>query len=267
MMRFEQAHMDAPIRTLVMESPVSIDKGRLQAVFTPDKIKPGSPASAALINLGEQHAREYALASMNDALDKRAGLDIINSPAEQSPIISEIGGMNFDSAITQDQADRLRAATGADALFRFGISDYGLTPKSWRDGYITFEITSTLAIAGAIAYTGSAAARAAAGAYLVQEGVEESAESYAGFWALDVVSRPVRIEARLVRLNPVATVWEASDTGLSDVRLSRLTRKVDSIEQNNQLDQSTAYAVNDLVSSLSAAMGKNDLPGSDRLVR
>ena len=250
-----------------MESPVTIDKERLQAVFTPDKIKPGSPDSAERINLGEQHSREYALASMNDALDKQPRLDIINPPAEQSPIISEIGRMNFDSPITQDQADRLRAVTGADALFRFGISDYGLTPKSWRDGYITFEITSTLAIAGAIAYTGSSAARAAAGAYLVQEGVEESAESYAGFWALDVVSRPVRIEAQLVRLNPVTTVWKASDTGLSDVRLSRLTRKVDSIERNNQLDQSTDYAVNDLVSSFSAAMRKFDLSGSDRLVR
>jgi hypothetical protein len=258
MLRFEQANVGAPIRTVVMESPVSIDKGRLQAVFMPDKMKPDSPDSAALIYQGEQRAREYALASMNGALDRLAGLDIIIPPAKQSPIISEIGRMNFDSAITQDQADRLSAATGANALFRFGISDYGLTPKSWRDGYITFEITSTLAIAGAIAYTGSAAARAAAGAYLVQEGVEESAESYAGFWALDVVSRPVRIEARLVRLNPVATVWEASDTGLSDVRLSRLTRKVDSIEQNKQLDQSTDYAVKDLVSSLSAAMRKID---------
>lgn len=258
MLRFEQAHMHAPIRTLVMESPVPIDNGRLQAVFTTDNIKPGSPASSALIGRGEQHAREYALASMNGALEKQSRLDIINPAAAQNPIISEIGGMNFDRAITQDQADRLRAATGADALFRFGISDYGLTPKSWRNGYITFEITSTMAIAGAIAYTGSAAARAAAGAYLVQEGIEESAESYAGFWALDVVSRPVRIEAQLVQLNPVTTIWEASDTGLSDMRLSRLTRKIDSSERNRQLDQSTDYAINDLVSSLSAAMRKID---------
>ena len=267
MLRFEQAHMNGPIRTLVMESPVSIDKGRLQAVFTPDKIKPGSPESQTLISQGEQHAREYALASMNDALLKQPMLDIINPSSGQSTITSDIGEMNFDSPITQEQADRLRTATGADALFRFGISDYGLTPKSWRDGYITFEITSTLAIAGAIAYTGSAAARAAAGAYLVQEGIEESAESYAGFWALDVVSRPVRIEAQLVRLNPVTTVWEDSDTGLADVKLSRLTRKVGSAEQNNQLDQSTDFAVNGLVSRLSAAMKKIDMPGSGHPIR
>jgi hypothetical protein len=88
-----------------------------------------------------------------------------------------------------------------------------LTPKSRRKGYIAFEVTSTLAIARAIAYSGSAAAKAttaAAGTYLAQETAEETAESYAGFWALDVESRPVRIEAALVRPEPVATVWEIS---------------------------------------------------------
>jgi len=252
---FEQSHLNVPIRMLVMESPASIEPGRLQPVFAPD-IKPGLPASAGLIAQGEKHAQEYALASMLEALDKQARLDVINPPAEESRTIDKIAGKKFASAITQDEADWLRATTGADALLRFGITDCGLTPKSWRDGYIAFEVTSTLAIAGAIAYSGSAAAKAAGSAYLVQEGVEESAESYAGFWALDVVSRPVRIKAELVRLNPVATVWETSDTGLSDVSLSRLTRKVASIERNNQLDQSTNHAVRDVVSDLSAAMEK-----------
>jgi len=254
-MRFEQSHMNVPVKILVMESPVSIEQGRLQAVLAPD-IKPRLPASVGLIVQGEKHAQEYALASMEEALGKQAKLDVINPPAEESQTINNIRGKKFESAMTQDEADWLRATTGADALLRFGITDYGLTPKSWRDGYITFEVTSTLAIAGAIAYSGSAAAKAAGSAYLAQEGVEESAESYAGFWALDVVSRPVRIEAELVRLNPVATVWETSDTGLSDVSLSRLTRKVALTERNNQLDQSTNYAVKDVVSDLSAAMEK-----------
>lgn len=250
---FEQSNMNAPIKMLVMESPVSIEPGRLRAVLAPD-VKPGSPVPEGLIAHGERHAREYALTSMQDALDKQAGLDVIKPPAGENPSIDKIEGNKFESAITQDEADRLRATTGADAILRFGITDYGMTPKSWRDGYITFEVTSTLAIAGAIAYAGTAAAKAAGSAYLVQEGVEESAESYAGFWALDVVSRPVRIKAELVRLNPVATVWEASDTGLSDVSLSRLTRKVAAIERGNQLDQSTNYAVGDVVSNLSSAM-------------
>jgi hypothetical protein len=252
---FEQSHLDVPIRTLVMESPVSIEPGRLQAVLAPD-IKPGLPAPAGLIANGEQHAQEYALVSMQDALGNQAGLDVIKPPAGTNQAIDKIAGQKFTSAITQDEADQIRATTGADALLKFGITDYGLTPKSWRNGYITFEVTSTLAIAGAIAYAGTAAAKAAGSAYLVQEGVEESAESYAGFWALDVVSRPVRIEAELVRLNPVATVWKASDTGLSDTSLSRLTRKVASVERNNQLDQSTNHAVRDVIANLASAMKK-----------
>ncbi len=197
---------------------------------------------------------------MEDALGKQVELDVIAPTAEESQAVKIIRGKKFESAITQDEANWLRATTGADALLRFGITDYGLTPKSWRKGYITFEVTSTIALGAAIAYSGSAAAKAAAGAYLAQEAAEETAEAYAGFWALDVVSRPVRIEAALVRLNPVATVWETSDTGLSDISLSRLTQKVTPIERSNQLDQSTKKAVNDVASALSHAIEGIRLP-------
>lgn len=252
-MRLEQSHMNVPIKVLVIESPISIDQHRLQAVLAPN-VKPGLPASAGLIAQAEKHAQKYALASMESTLAKQAGLEIISSPAGERRAIDKIRGKKFESAITQDEADRLRASTSADAILRFGITDYGLTPKAWRKGYIAFEVASTLGIAGAIAYSGSAAAKAAAGVYLTQETVEETAEAYAGFWALDVVCRPVRIEAELVRLNPVTTVWETSDTGLSDVALSRITRKVASSERDGQLDQATKYAVTDLVSDLSAVM-------------
>lgn len=245
--------MSMPIKTLVMESPMLIEPERLKAVFVPD-IKQESAASAVLVTEGEKHAEEYALASMKDALGKQTELDVIDPPEVASPTYDKIRDGKFSNPITQDEAYWLRATTGADAILRFGVTDYGLTPKSWRNGYITFEVTSTLAVAGVIAYAGTAAAKAAAGAYLVQEGVEETAESYAGFWGLDVVSRPVRIEAELVSLNPVETIWKYSDTGLSDVSLSRLTRKVDSKERNSQLDQSTHYAVSDVVSELSVAL-------------
>jgi len=142
-------------------------------------------------------------------------------------------------------------------MLRFCVTDYGSTPRAWRDAYIAFEVTSTLAIAGAIAYSGSAVAGAAAGAYLAQETVEETAEAYAGFWGLNVVSRPVRMTAELVRLEPVATIWEDSRTGLSDVELSRLTRRVGPRELDRQLDRSTADAAGGLVSELSAALASS----------
>jgi hypothetical protein len=136
---------------------------------------------------------------MESALTRQSGLIVVTPPTNEKQLINEIQGHDFETAISQDEADRIQTATGADALLRFGITDYGLTPKSWRKGYATFEVTSTLAIAGVIAYSGSTVAKAAAGAYLTQEAVEETAEAYAGFWGLDVVCRPVRIEAELIR--------------------------------------------------------------------
>jgi len=250
--QLEQSHSGAPIRMLVMESPMVIAQDRLHAALAPD-IKAGSPAADELITKGEQHAQQYALAAMESDLDKQTGLEVISSAAESSVPLDDIRKQNFASTITQDEADRLRTATGADALLRFGITDYGLTPKAWRKGYITFEVASTLAVAGIIAYTGSTAAHAAAGAYLAQETVEETAEGYAGFRALDVVYRPVRIEAELVSLNPVATIWKSGDTGLSDARWSRLTGKVAAAERNKQLDQATDDAVKDVIADLSSA--------------
>ena len=83
------------------------------------------------------------------------------------------------------------------------------------------------------------------------------------FWALDVVCRPVRIEAELIALDPETVLWQYSDTGLSDVSLSRLTRKVGADERNGQLDQATDYAVNDIVANLSAAL-ENMKPGENQ---
>lgn len=250
----EQSHMNAPVRVLVLESPMSVGPGRLGAVFAPDT-KPGSQAVAGPIVRGEAHAREFALVTMDSALGKLSKVELVKSPAQASKPFRDAERKNFESPVTQHEADELAVATGADALLRFRITDYGLTPRSWRKGYITFEVASTLAIAGLVAYSGTTAAKAAAGAYLAQETIEETAEAYAGFGALNVVWRPVRVEAELERLNPAATVWKGSETGLSEAKLSRLVRKVPSAERDSQLDQATSHAVDDLVSDLSVAMG------------
>jgi hypothetical protein len=247
--RMNEAQLGLPIKMLVMESPISIDPGRLQAVLAPN-LKSNTSESGKPITRGIDHAEEYAMASMKTALGNQPGLKIIPLPAQANQTIKRIRASSFDSTITQNEADWLQKTTGADALFRFDITDYGLTPRAWRKGYITFEVTSTLAIAAVIAYSGSTAAKAAAGTYLAQEAAEETAEAYAGFWALDVISRPVRIEAKLVQLNPLETVWQTSATGLSDTSLSRLTRKVPAKEEKRQLDQSTDDAASKVNSAL-----------------
>lgn len=251
--RLAEAHLAAPIKVLVMQSPMTVDPARLQKVLAPD-VKEELSASQEPIAQGVKQAQSGALSAMESALAKRSRLIVVTPPTEEEPFLKAIQSHGYDTALSQDEADRIRTTTGADALLRFRITDYGLTPRSWRRGYITFEVTTTLALAAVIAYSGSTVAKGAAGAYLVQEAVEETAEGYAGFWALDVVCRPVRIEAELIRLHPVTTVWNTHDTGLSDVKLSRLTRKVGSAERDGQLDQATDYAVRDVASALSRAV-------------
>ena len=252
-MQLPQADMNAPVKLLVMQSPMMIDRGRLQKVFAPD-IKTELSVSDEPIAQGVQHAQQYALTAMDSALAKNPRLVVVAPPRAEAPFIDTIRGRPFETTLSQDEADRIRLTTGADALLRFKITDYGLTPVAWRNGYIAFEVTTTLAIAAIIAYSGSTLAKGAAGAYLVQEAIEETAEGYAGFWALNKVSRPVRVEAELIWLKPVTTVWKTSNTGLADIKMSRLTGKVGTLERYALLDQSTYYATNDVVSSLTKAL-------------
>ncbi len=246
----EQVPINVPFKVLVMESPNSIDPDRLHKALVPD-LKPELPETIELLHQGEMHAQEYARSSMQSAIANYSGIEVITiSGAGENQYLKSIYAKNFESNITRDDADWLRETTGADALLKFRITDYGLTPRSWRKGYITFEVVATLAITAAIAYSGVTAAKTAAGIYLIEETAEETAETYAGFWALDVTCRPVRIEAKLIRLNPLTTVQETSDTGLSDAVLSRLFRKVPQAERDRQLDQATDKAVKVVVSDL-----------------
>lgn len=247
------AHMHLPVKVVVVEAPMTIDAGRLQSVMAPaskKKLSTKDEPIAQAIKRSEQHA----LVAMNSVLAKQPEFVVIKPTTAAKQYLDEVQNDNSHSAIPQKTATRIQADTGADAILRFRITDYGLTPPSWRTGYITFEVASTLAIATVIAYSGYAAAKAAAGAYLTQEAVEETAEGYAGFWSLDVVYRPVQIEAELIRLQPINIVWKSRDTGLSDTSLTRLTRQVDARELYKQLDQSTNYAVKDIVLDLSQAL-------------
>ena len=243
MKRLAASHREKPIKVLLTEIPMGIDRDRLQSVFSAGKKVSVAPEI--------DHAQSYALQAMTGMLSGQHHFDFVSAPRSEN---ASIAALLKRHALSPDEAYAIRAATGADALLRFRITDYGLTPTSWRDGYIAFEIGSTLAIAGIIAYSGSAAAHAAAGGYLAQEAVEETSEAYAGFRGLDIVCRPVRIEAELVRLDPLGTIWETSETGLSDIRLSRLTKKATLEERKLQLDQSTNHAVRDISADLAKTL-------------
>jgi hypothetical protein len=250
-------HTNATVKLLVLQSPPALDSGRLQKVLAPDSEAELSLADEPLAR-GVKHAQDYAAAAMRSTLSKQPGIVVVSPPEDQKQFIASVRGRDWAAGLSQQEAERLRTTTGADALLRFMTTDYGLTPRSWRKGYITFEVTTTLGLAAIIAYSGSTVAQAAAGTYLIQEAAEETAEAYAGFWALDVVCRPVRIDAELIGLEPVTEAWRHSDTGLSDVRLSRLTGEVTPAERSSQLDQATDDAITDIVSALSGALKDNE---------
>lgn len=256
---FAHSHLQPPIKLLVYEAPTTLKPARLQQVFAPENKKILTLSDKTLAQ-AVAHSRQYALVEMTSTLRKRPELHLVSPPPAAQSLIDAVDHADLKTPLSQQTANQLHNDTGADAILRFGITDYGMTPQTWRSGYITFEVVSTLAIAAVIANIGTAAAKGTAGAYLAQETVEETAESYAGFWGLDVVCRPVRIEAQLIQLDPVAIVWQDSDTGLSDVSLSRLTRKVSNNERDQQVDQSTRYAARDLVGALSAALDRLSHP-------
>jgi hypothetical protein len=252
-MQQSQVAVEKQIKVLLLQTPMKIDPSRLQKVMAPN-IKSPLSISDETIAQGMKHAQEYVSEEMKAALTKQPKIVVLTPTADEQRYLDKIRSKPLDTSLSQMEADSIRTMTGADVLMRYQITDYGLTPQSWRNGYITFEVTTTLALAAVIAYSGSTVAKAAAGAYLVQEGIEETAEAYAGFWALDVACRPVRIQAQLVRLEPVTKLWNASDTGFSNVKLLRLIRKVGSSERDKQLNQATDSAITDIVADLSDSL-------------
>lgn len=141
----------------------------------------------------------------------------------------------------------LRAAHPADAYLRIQVTDYGQTPKSWKSAYVTFEVVSTLAIGGLL-YVHSST-RPVAALYLVQEGVEEYSEGYAGWWLLNRLSRPVRVDADLIDGRTGAVLWRADATGMARWRWAHLWH-MDDTARDDLLNISLDRAVTGLVTDV-----------------
>ena len=235
-----------PQNAVLVQAPMLVDNATLHNLFAPD-LAENSPESRDAVGNAVDKAQARALAYMRSAIESQTGIRIINSEGV-TRAVDELRINDTQNIITKEVAEQLRAVSGADAILRFRITDYGVTPKSWRNRVIVFEVISTLAIA-AIAYA-KPATRPIAGAYLVTEAIEETAEAYAGFWALDERYRPVRIEAELIMLDTGIQAWKSGATGFSDMGLTRLVRKVSVTERDAQLDSAIHEAVNDIVADL-----------------
>ncbi len=250
-----QKAMGQPLKVILVETPMAVDDPKLRDLLSLDLDK-GAPEVHNIVAQAVGSAQKMASADLQRAL-KDQGIPIVNSQAV-TQAIETLRVDNHDTVVSRSMAEQLQAVSGADALLRYRITDYGFTPEAWRDAVIVFEITSTLGIA-AIAYA-MPSTRSVAGIYLVTEGMEESAEAYTGFWALDEVYRPVRIEAELIGLNTGTAVWTGNATGLADTNLSRLVRTVTPTEREMQLDR----ALQDAAKGLAAKLPKTFRPQEEK---
>ena len=244
-----------PREVILVPAPMLVDDASLHALFTPNAPRE-SPESRQAIRNAIDAADTHALAEMRKVLQTQLGVTFDDSSAV-SRLVDELRIKDASVVVTHEIAAKLRATSKADAVLRFRITDYGVTPKAWQTAYIVFEVTTTLGIA-AIAYA-YPATRAVAGVYLVEEGVEETAEGYAGYWALNEVSRPVRIEAELISLDTGTQAWKGSATGFSDVGLSRLFRKVGPEERDAQLNSSIDEAIASSVADMRKTLAVHDV--------
>lgn len=247
-----------PQKAVLVQTPMLRDDPVLNKLFAPDLPK-DSPESRQAIKDAVDNAEVHAFAEIQKVFETQTEIKIDNSEIV-SRVINELQINNADTVVTREIAEQLHTASDADVLLRFRITDYGVTPRSWRNAVIIFEVTSTLGIA-AIAYA-YPATRPIAGIYLVEEGIEETLEAYAGFWALDEVSRPVRIEAELITLDTGTQAWKSSATGLSDVGLTRLVRKVSAAERAAQLNSAIQEAAEKIVADLQKVLPQRTKAGS-----
>ena len=205
----------------------------------------GDRALRRVLHDGEKHVAPETLAAdrirINAAYAKTlaanlrcsAALEIITGA--DFPAASEMG-----SALDNATLAKLQELHPADAYLRVRVTDYGETPRRWEGAYVTFEVVTTLGIAAAL--YAHKVTRAVAGAYLLEESIEEFSEGYAGFWALNRLSRPVRIETDMLDGRTGQVVGRETHVGLASWRWRNLWHMNDGI-RDQLLDASMRRAL------------------------
>ena len=167
-------------------------------------------------------------------------------------------GMTIGRPLASAALLELQSLQPADTYLRIRVTDYGETPRRWEAAYIGFEVVSTVAIAGALYL--HTVTRPVAAAYLGEETVEEVSEGYAGFWALNRLSRPVRIEADMIDGRSGDVLWHEAQTGLSRWRWRNL-RHMDDASRDALLDASMRKALKALSHDLRRPADASASPG------
>src|SRR5207245_7901656 len=115
-----------PQKAVLVQTPILRDDRVFSILFAPDLPK-DSPESRQAINNAIDHAEVRAFAEIQKAFETQTEIKVDNSEIV-SRVINELQINNADTVITREIAEQLHAASDADVLLRFRITDYGMTP-------------------------------------------------------------------------------------------------------------------------------------------
>lgn len=228
-------------RLQVLELPPSVTDASLRRLFhagTKEKIP------AETLAADRQHVAQLVDGALQQALTHATDTPLTSATVTS---LDDAQDLAIGQPVSSADLAALQATHPADAYLLVQVTDYGQTPQSWKGAYVGFEVVTTLAI-GAWLYVHTAT-RVLVAPYLAQESIEEFSEGYAGFWLLNRLSRPVRIEADLVDGKTGKVLWHDSETGLADWHWANVWH-MNAVTQDQLLQISTDHAMADLMNAL-----------------
>lgn len=159
-------------------------------------------------------------------------------------VIPQAAGQTVGKPVSGQALQELQSISPARHYFRVSVSDFGETPRNWQDGYILLEVSSA-AVVTTILYN-NPSTRALAGIYLAEDVIEDVAKGYSGFWLVNRLSRPVRIEEDLIDGKDGNLLWHDSVMGMAEWHWQNLWH-MDESQRKALLDESVKKAAEKLV--------------------
>ena len=135
------ASIPQPGRLDVLAVPTSVNNDQLRRLFFGDKKKVPNADLVKDRQLLETRIDQTLRQALKGAtLPRLASAEVTQS---NNAKLADIG-----KPLSPAELAALQAKYPANAYLRVKATDYGQTPKTWESAYVTFEVVSTLAIAG-----------------------------------------------------------------------------------------------------------------------
>lgn len=241
----------APLRIAVVEVPMPKHKPRLK-LYSSEVVPADKELGVALAQVRLRQAETRAANGFREELSRRGEFALMRDTRTIG--LAEQMDLGYgDEALPRELMTRFRNATGADAMLRFRITDYGRTPRKAMK-WIWIGTGAWISGATALALT-QEKTRPYIGAYLASEVIQEGAEAYLGSSLFGHEYKPVRIEAELIDFRTGAALWKDAKTMTASSKSLETFSKDERRRKEVELAVSVDRAVNALVGSLVRKLG------------